>query len=209
MRKIGFLVACLSVMLFVSSTASAGIVGWNCGADGDGAIETVGDLAWDDTLPAEEGISAYELRMDAQQFSGPAHMEGDFTVEGDPIVYLMEDVDNQTDFTWTAYDFKVFMTQPFTITTAFAPFGWDYTISPISGPGVVFPHDSGTGYLIDVLFTSTDSQYDIDPTEVGTFGVRMQFDGSVAFCTEQTPIPEPATLAMLGLGALGLLRRKK
>ncbi len=205
MKRLGLLAAILSVCLI--STANAGVT-WNCAPDGDGAIETVGDMVWTQNDP-EEGIPSYNLEMDAVQNWGPAHMEGDFIVDGDPIVYLLEDVDNQTNFTWTGYEFKVFMDNTFSITAAFAPVGWTYTIDPILA-NQPWPHAPGVyGYMGVVNFTSTDPSYDIDPGEIGTFGVKLQFDGTVAFCTEQTPIPEPMTLALMGIGGLALLRRKK
>jgi hypothetical protein len=147
--------------------------------------------------------------MDGVQEWGPAHVEGDFITNTpeDPIVWIMEDVENSTSFTWTGYEFNIYMNKTFTISNATAPTGWNYTVTaPTSGH--TFPHSTETGWMGSVMFNSTSGN-EIEIGETGTFGVRINFAGTVAFCTEQTPIPEPATLAILGLGGLALLRRKK
>jgi hypothetical protein len=200
MRKIGLLVAFLGVCLF--STANAGLT-VTCDDDGDGVIQmgsysvTNGDY--------ENGIPVYDLSIACVQTVGDyGHLLGDFTVDGDPIVWILEEVDNQTDFAWTDYHIAIGMSQIFSITDYQAPTGWTAVITaPIAGQ--LLPNGS-TGYLGFVDFYGGPA---IQIGEVGNFGVKTQFDGSVNFCTEQWPTPEPTTLAMLGLGALSLLRRKK
>ena len=52
----------------------------------------------------------------------------------------------------------------------------------------------------------------IDPGDSGTFGLKISFTGSAngttSFCAEQIPTPEPASLALLALGGLAMIRRR-
>jgi hypothetical protein len=68
--------------------------------------------------------------------------------------------------------------------------------------------------LPDVTVSPTEIIFDGGTVGVGevldmAFVVNVPSTGPFSFCLTQLPIPEPATLAMLGLGALGLFRRKK
>jgi hypothetical protein len=206
MKKISLLVAILCFSIVLTSPANALIKSWNCAADGDGAIEMdYTALTYDGT---EGGIAVYTMDMDGVQSRGPAHVLGDFITdtETDPIVWIMEDVDNVTGFTWTGYQFAIYMNKVFTIEDVVAPEGWSYIKSAVI-PGQPLPVGTGTGYMGLVTYTA-GAGYEIANGNTGTFGVKTKFVGSVAFCTEQTPIPEPMTVAMLGLGGL-LIRRKK
>jgi hypothetical protein len=200
-------VLCIVAILGFTSMASAVLTGYNCDDDGDGVI-TMGAMS-----ATGLNVTEYQLNISCvQQIFGAGHIEGDFdATEGDPIIYLMEEVLNDTGYDWTGYQIDIGMDKTFSILTSpiIAPTGWTYSITQPTG-GQPIPN-GGTGWLGTVNFTNTsgDPQNNISDTETGTFGFKVSFLGSVAFCTEQTPVPEPATLALLLIGMVSFIIRRK
>ena len=95
------------VLIFLVTTpfVNAGIIGWNCADDGDGGI-VMGSPTWGETG------GEYTLSMGGIQYWYPAHVAGDFTTdtELDPKVWVIEEVENQTNFVWTDYHIDIGMT---------------------------------------------------------------------------------------------------
>ncbi len=188
------------VVAACACAAQASIVTWQCQDDGDGAI-VMNSKSWD------SGTSTLQLVF--QQKAYPGHISGNFgtDTELDPTVWMIESVDNSTGFDWTSYRIAIGMDKAFSIIGVVAPPDWTWAISPPAG-GQPLPGDPspGTGWVGTLDYYAGTP---IAPGGTGQFGLVVQFTGSVAFSTEQVPIPEPATLALLGLGGLALVRRRR
>jgi len=192
-------------LLFAVSTVNASITAWNCAPDGDGAI-TMNYT----TLTPESG--GYLLDMDGAQHWYPAHLAGNFTTDSplDPTVRILEGVENDTTFAWSDYHITIGMNNPtFAISSTSGlvmPAGW-YAVVTAPVPGNM-PNGGGPGYvgIID-YFIGTGAPVAMSGS--ADFGFKISFTGSTIFSTEQIPTPEPATIGLLGLGAMALLRRRK
>ena len=198
-------ILCVFLFLFAVSTVNASIVSWNCDDDGDGAI------VMNDSLTTLNPIGEeYELSLTGVQSWFPAHVEGDFTTDTplDPIVRIIEDVQNDTTFAWSDYHITIGMSQTFSFVSSgtLAPAGWTAVLSPVTAG--YMPNGGPMGYVgtIDYYQSAGDA---IAIGDIGTFGFKVSFLGSIAFSTEQIPTPEPTTILLLGLGAMSVIRRRR
>jgi hypothetical protein len=197
-------ILCVICVLVAGSWAQADIIDWSCDDDGDGAIVMNSPALTPNGNPGE-----YDLTMDGVQYSYPAHVDGYFNTdtEQDPTVWIIETVENQTDFAWTDYHIDIGMNKTFQIIGVIAPGDWTWVITPPTYPQAL-PSETnpGTGWVGSVdMYAGTA----VPIGGSGNFGLIVSFVGSVAFCTEQIPTPEPATLGLLAIGGLAMLRRRR
>ena len=116
------------------------------------------------------------------------------TAESHSTFTVTSTVTNEEGFTWTGYLLELDPTEAATFVNGSAgstkfenvsyPDDWTITFQA--------PQEVAVGQVVTMQFD-----------------IFIPDDGTYKFSLTQTPIPEPATFALLGLGSLVLLRRRK
>jgi hypothetical protein len=207
------MVVVLFGLLACASVGYADITGWNCGPDGDGVI-TLRDITnpiqwtdWGDLYPDDPEMQGlYDLTMYANHnpLEGNSwvagHMVGDFTTDGDPNIKVTNNIENDTEETWTDYHINIYMDHSFQIVPLSSfdniPGDWTSVITAVTG--------SGSSYVGSIDYYAGTA---VAPSDILELGYRISWTGSgiVNFTQEMIPTPEPGTFVLLACGLMGLL----
>ena len=116
------------------------------------------------------------------------------TAESHSVFSITSTTTNNTGFTWTSYELTLDPAEAATFV-----------------PGTAQSTDFQSFIDHDPYTLEFTSPLEVPPGEQVTFEVDIDLPdtGPFTFTLTQTPIPEPATVALLGLGALALVARRK
>jgi len=184
-------------LLAATPFAGASIIGAEAADDGDGAVVCV--ATWDGDTST--------MNVDGVQNWWPGHVLGTVTTdtELDPIMWVRNTITNSADvlpLVWTDFHINLSMNKTYTFLAATTLPSWTANYTQPT-------YDSGTGKWIgqvDYVMGSGGSSVNVG--DDGQFDYRISFLGSIAYCQEMIPTPEPGSLLLLSLGGL-LIRRRQ
>jgi hypothetical protein len=194
----------------VAATSAKASIIWSessCAPDGDGAI-TGCTCTW-----SGNESQGYTMGITETLNSSPGHLVGHFTTDGteDPTVDFVKTVTNNTSYSWSGYQFNMYMDQPFTVPGPQTdPGGWTPSVTTYPTGTYLDSHGNPFTNMATIMFTNVTG-LNVDPSDSATFGSTINFSGYFlyTFELEQIAVPEPATLALIGLGGLPLLLRRR
>lgn len=187
MKKIKFIIG-MGTIIFACSIAQAGFVRFNCYFPDD-PYEY--DHFWDYDFTNSELTLTESLTVLPPIAGDQVVMSGE--TDSDPTFTIEKTITNTTGTTWTGYDLELIGNVTFVNGTASSTkfnthsFSADLKTLHFYAPQSVLNTESVT------------LQVDINVPTTGLFNFTMA----------QHPIPEPTTIMLIGLGALGMLRRHR
>lgn len=189
-----------AVVLAIGMPAQAAITGITAADDGDGNLVCKFG-GWKDVVVDQ--APEYEMGITGNQYAGPGHILGTITTntELDPTLRIINAIDNDTAFAWTGYQVNFSMSKPFTLSSVsvLGPTGWTAN----------YPTGSITTGTAAIVFTMPAGGTPIGVNDTITFSFKASFLGGASYAMEMTPTPEPATMSLLALGGLAMLRKRR
>lgn len=203
MKKLVVALIAIATLALVS-TAQASITNAWWDADGDGVLEC-STTSWDPITSTlwMEGAHCYDTA---------GHMEGLIQTDTplDPTLTLSGSVQNQTSFAWIGYQIKIRMSVPWNWTTPGPtienPPLYDWFITSQAGPWHI-----GGGIYEGIFDYSSGTPVGVGETLNWLYSIDFSGGLNIQFTQEMIPwstqIPEPGSLALVGLGGLMLVHR--
>jgi len=175
------------MLVFTAGVAQAGIITFQPQWQ-DASALNLGNSGWsfDTEVPYWAVVEEY-----VAPGSDTVALGASGTTDSDPSLHISKTITNNSTFVWT-----------------------DYHIV-ISGQGVSYVSGSASSDKFGTIVEGVNS-IDFYAPQLVPIGqsVTVAFDvqipeGMFSFGIDQTPTPEPATLGMLAMGGLALIRRKR
>lgn len=209
-KHVAILAVGIALISCVAVPAQAGIIGMSM-SGGDISSLYLPDGTWDEgptgdwyyTISPDTTYGTAWLR-ETWIAGNPVDFNMGVEADSDPNVRIVKTLDNDTDFDWTDFHIRL-------------------VPQPGTGPIVVDPLSVDSDRFTDTLVTNNPDGSAIvewftnfgagdTPVLIGeevTLDFTFNVPGSVAFKMVQTPTPEPASLALVLLGGLAVVRRRR
>ncbi|MGD0784305.1 MAG: PEP-CTERM sorting domain-containing protein [Sedimentisphaerales bacterium] len=153
----------------------------------------------DDPVPQVKHVWSFNCTESCLNLAETLHAigtDGMITMTGqtdqDPMFLMDEVIDNDTLVDWTSFDIQILSGSA----------NFNYTYTPLSNF-----FGSTTQTPTDLTFLSPLVVHPGDSVEM-KFKIQVTSTGPFTLTVSQTAIPEPATITLLCIGALALLRKK-